>query len=85
MIRADRGLDIHEERIADQSCEDAHAILFQRFSDDEARLAPIGCDDVPFLNRASSGTSLKVTSIVCSAVPCATPPLDRVSGRSRNR
>ena len=28
-IRAERGLDIHEERVADQSREDAHAILFQ--------------------------------------------------------
>ena len=49
-IRPDRSLDIHEERIADQSREDAHAIVFKRFSADEARLAPIGRDDVRFLN-----------------------------------
>ena len=51
-IRAERGLDIHEERVADQSREDAHAILFQRFANDEARLAPVRCDDVAFLNRS---------------------------------
>ena len=69
-IGADRGLDIHEEWIADQSREGAHAIPLAGFSDDEARLVSIGCDyvRVPESNLLS-GTSLNVTSIVCSAVP----------------
>ena len=52
-IRTESSLDIHEERVADQSREHAHAIVFERFSADEARLAPVGSDDVRFLNRAS--------------------------------
>ena len=50
-VRADRGLDVHEERVARQSREDAHAVLLERLADDEARLAPVRGDDVPFLRR----------------------------------
>ncbi len=49
--RAERGLDVHEKRVADQSRKDAHAVLLDGFANDEARLTSVRRDNITFLNR----------------------------------
>ena len=63
----DRGLDIHEERVADQSREDSHAVPFEWFADGKLAARPSDVTTFPFCTTFLSGTSSKVTSIVYSA------------------
>ena len=50
-VRADRGLDVHEERVAGEPREGAHAALVGGLADDDAHLAPVRRGDAPLLRR----------------------------------
>ena len=73
-VRAEGGLDVHEERIADQSGEDAHAIQLQRFPKDKARLAPVRSDGSPCLNGSPVRYIIEaeINRMLCRAMHDAT-------------